>query len=140
MNIGQIAGLIAAIAFAVLVIAIVVVLISINQTIRILKKHIEPIASDADQITATTKSLLNDLTSKVERLDPVVQATADLGSTVSHFTDKINKKKTEVVDKKARAWKMVNNLADSTIKSGVIFSAGEAVFNRFKKSRAKKKG
>ncbi|WP_243139688.1 DUF948 domain-containing protein [Oenococcus oeni] len=94
MNIGQIAGLIAAIAFAVLVIAIVVVLISINQTIRILKKHIEPIASDADQITATTtKSLLNDLTSKVERLDPVVQATADLGSTVSHFTDKILIKK-----------------------------------------------
>ncbi|MDN6899421.1 DUF948 domain-containing protein [Oenococcus sicerae] len=138
MGLGQIAGLIAAIAFAILVIAIVAVLISINQTVRIFKKHIEPIASDADQITATTKSLLSDLTSKVERLDPVIQATADLGSTISHFTDKINKKETEVVDKRTKVKRAVKNFASSAIKSGVALSAGQAVFDRFKKSRSKK--
>ncbi|MCV3297207.1 DUF948 domain-containing protein [Oenococcus kitaharae] len=138
MELGQIAALIAAIAFAILVIAIVVVLISINRTVLILKKHIEPIASDVDQMTSTTKSLLKDMTSKVARLDPVVQATADLGSTVSHFTDKINKKKTEVVDKKTKVKKMVSGLADSAIKSGVLFTVGQAALNRFKKSRARK--
>jgi uncharacterized protein YoxC len=137
ITLGSIAAIIASLAFAVLVIYLIKVLITLNQTLKIIKIHVEPIASDASGIASSTKELVSDITSKVVRLDPVVQAASDLGDTVSHFTSKINKK--EDKDKNESFNKTVVDLAQTAIKSGAVVSVAKAAAKRAIKRTSKNK-
>lgn len=87
---GQIAGLIAAIAFLLLVIFIGIFLLRLTQTFGEINKSVGVITSDVDvlskqveDIMGNANELLGDVNHKVATIDPVFQAAADLGESVS---------------------------------------------------------
>ena len=104
MTAGQIAGLIAAIAFVVLVCFIGMFLSRLGKTLEETTKSIEGLSKDVDALThelenvlGNTNELLEDLNKKSTELDPAVKAIADLGQSASdvnaaarHFTDRLN--------------------------------------------------
>ena len=104
MTAGQIAGLIAAIAFVVLVCFIGMFLSRLGKTLEETTKSIEGLSKDVDALThelenvlGNTNELLEDLNKKSTELDPAVKAIADLGQSASdvnaaarQFTDRLN--------------------------------------------------
>lgn len=97
MSGGEIAALIAAIAFAVLVIALIYVLVKVgkvvgelNTTVEEANKSLSTITKDADHLMVEVEGLLNksnttldDVNGKLGLTDPLFQAVGDLGATVS---------------------------------------------------------
>ncbi|WP_409022766.1 DUF948 domain-containing protein [Dellaglioa sp. P0083] len=91
---GQIAGLIAAVAFAVLVLFIIFVLMRMMRTLGEVNKSISSITSDVDglsneveNILVKSNILLDDVNGKVATIDPLFQAVADLSESVSDLND-----------------------------------------------------
>lgn len=91
---GQIAGLIAAVAFAVLVLFIIFVLMRMMRTLGEVNKSISSITSDVDglsneveNILVKSNILLDDVSGKVATIDPLFQAVADLSESVSDLND-----------------------------------------------------
>ncbi|MHC9532389.1 DUF948 domain-containing protein [Dellaglioa sp. BT-FLS60] len=91
---GQIAGLIAAIAFAVLVLFIIFVLMRMMRTLGEVNKSISAITDDVDGLSGEVESilvksnvLLDDVNGKVATIDPLFQAVADLSESVSDLND-----------------------------------------------------
>ncbi len=83
---GQIAGLIAAIAFLVLVVFIGVFLMKmvrtlgeVNQSVKTMTNDMDVIAKQTEDILASANTLLDDVNHKVATIDPVFQAAATLG-------------------------------------------------------------
>lgn len=97
MSGGEIAAIIAAVAFAVLVIFIVVNLMKlskiageIQQTVKEANNSISVITKDVDSLSIEVEGLLNkanalvdDVNGKLGKTDPLFQAIGDLGVTVS---------------------------------------------------------
>lgn len=90
MTVGQLAGLIAALALVVLVIFIAWFLVKVAGAIRDAITSVEPLTKDVDtlsgelnEILKNSNSLLEDINKKAVQVDPAVQAIADLGQSVS---------------------------------------------------------
>ena len=90
MTVGQLAGLIAALALVVLVIFIAWFLVKVAGAIRDaitsveqLTKDVDTLSGELNEILKNSKCLLEDINKKAVQVDPAVQAIADLGQSVS---------------------------------------------------------
>ena len=90
MTVGQLAGLIAALALVVLVIFIAWFLVKVAGAIRDaitsveqLTKYVDTLSGELNEILKNSNSLLEDINKKAVQVDPAVQAIADLGQSVS---------------------------------------------------------
>ncbi|MCZ0717038.1 DUF948 domain-containing protein [Aerococcus kribbianus] len=101
MTWGQVAGLIAAVAFAALVVFIILLLRQLtktisevsktveeaNQTIAVLRKDVDGISIEAQGLLNKSNVLLDDINGKVSHTDPLFKAIGDIGITVSDVND-----------------------------------------------------
>lgn len=94
MTIGQIAALIAAIAFLILVIWVGWFLTKTAKNLHDTVESLSKIADDADQLSRelddilhNTNDLLDDINQKSAAIDPAVKAIGDLGKSVSDVND-----------------------------------------------------
>ena len=90
MTVGQLAGLIAALALVVLVIFMAWFLVKVAGAIRDaitsveqLTKDVDTLSGELNEILKNGNSLLEDINKKAVQVDPAVQAIADLGQSVS---------------------------------------------------------
>ena len=90
MTVGQLAGLIAALALVVLVIFIAWFLVKVAGAIRDaitsveqLTKDVDTLSGELNEILKNSNSLLEDINKKAVQVDPAVQAIADLGQSFS---------------------------------------------------------
>lgn len=118
MTTGEVAALIAAIAFLILVIWIGWFLTktvkSLNQTVNQLSKltdDADNLSKELEDVLGNTNQLLADVNGKAEKLDPAIQAVADVGQSVSdvnnasrQFVEKMTSKSS------SRSSKMISNL------------------------------
>lgn len=97
MTIGELAGLIAAIAFVILVIFACIslshvskVLKETNDSVKVLSDDVDTLSKETEKLLSNTNSLLADLNKKSVKLDPAVQAVADVGQSVSNVNEAVN--------------------------------------------------
>lgn len=97
MGYGEIAGLIAAIAFAVLVVFIILTLRKVtdildevekiaqeaNKSLAIITKDVDHLSIEVEGLLNKTNTLVDDLNGKIGKTDPLFTAIGDLGVTVS---------------------------------------------------------
>ncbi|MGF3112407.1 DUF948 domain-containing protein [Facklamia sp. P9177] len=135
MTIGQIAAMIAALAFAILVVFLSMTLMKIGEiltnlkeTVSKLNNTIDVVTKDVDHLSIEVEGLLNksntlvdDLNAKLGKTDPLFTAIGDVGTSVSELNDstkemtsnfvsnmlKKNKKKSPI-DSIQKASRMVN--------------------------------
>ncbi|WP_395318742.1 DUF948 domain-containing protein [Fructilactobacillus frigidiflavus] len=88
MTVGQIAGLIAAIAFAVLVIFIGIFLLNLVKAVNNASRNLDSITIDINELSDNASDLIDNVNDRIDQIDPVFQAAADLGSTISEATEK----------------------------------------------------
>ncbi|MFC6464787.1 DUF948 domain-containing protein [Marinilactibacillus sp. GCM10026970] len=117
---GEIAALIAAVAFAVLVLGLCYVLFKVasvvselNTTIEEANKSIGTITKDADHLLIEVEGLLNktnttlnDVNGKLSLTDPVFKAVGDLGISVSSLNDSTRNLTTHLAGASKRGAKM----------------------------------
>lgn len=135
MTMGQLAGLIAAIAFFVLVLFIGVFLVRLSATLKETKSSVAVLTSDADALSkevevilSNANELLEDVNKKVATVDPAFQAVADLGTSVSELNDATHK----VTDR-------FNSSGKKTAGTGIAATVGKTVVESiWKHHRAKK--
>lgn len=130
---GQIAGLIAAIAFLVLVVFIGVFLTKmvrtlgeVNQSIKTMTDDMDVIAKQTEDILANANTLLDDVNHKVATIDPVFKAAADLGTSVSDLNEATR-------DLTGR----VSSTAKKSMTSNLVVRAGSAMFNAYRGRKSK---
>lgn len=94
MTIGQVAGLIAAIAFLILVVWVGWFLTKTSKNLHDTVDSLSKLADDADRLSRevddilhNTNELLDDLNEKSAAIDPAVKAIGDLGQSVSDVND-----------------------------------------------------
>ena len=101
MSIGEIAGIIAALAFAVLVIFICINLSKlakvmtdlketvkrVNTTLDVVTKDVDNLSVEVEGLLNKTNSLVDDVNGKLGKTDPLFTAIGDLGVTVSDLND-----------------------------------------------------
>lgn len=136
MTVGQIAGLIAAIAFVILVCCVGIFLHRLAGTLKSTEESLKSLTNDAhtlsesvDKVVNNTNELLDDINDKSAQLDPAVKAVADVSESVSDvnaaarkLADKLGERQRSVsaVEKVAgSAGKMVLlNLASKLLRRG----------------------
>lgn len=98
MTLGQVAGLIAAIAFLILVFFIGYFLVRLstmlketNRSISVLTNDADALSKEVEVILSNANELLEDVNKKVETVDPAFQAIADLGTSVSDLNNATRK-------------------------------------------------
>lgn len=119
MTTGEIAALIAAIAFLILVIWIGWFLSKTVKSLNTTVSQLSKLTDDADNLSreledvlSNTNQLLADVNDKAEKLDPAIQAVADVGQSVSD----VNNASRQLVEKinsraNSRSSRMVNGLS-----------------------------
>ncbi|MBS7577549.1 MULTISPECIES: DUF948 domain-containing protein [unclassified Enterococcus] len=129
MNGVEIAAIIFAIAFVVLVFFIVQVLREVreavakaNQTVEVLSSDAHVLLHQADELMTKTNVLLNDVNGKVATIDPLFEAIADLSITVTDLNDSSRNFVTKV-----------NSAKGATKKAGVAMALGRTGMKLFKK-------
>lgn len=141
MTFGQLAGLIAAIAFLILVVFACVVLNQVTKIIRGMKQSMTTLTRDVDnlskeveEVLSNTNSLLTDINKKSSQIDPAVKAVADVGQSVVDINDHVHKLTAKITSRRGK-----NRFGMNLLKA-----AGQTVvlktFNKFKQRRAEKKG
>lgn len=122
MTVGQIAGLIAALAFLILVVFIgifltktVRTLTEVNKSVQTMTDDLDVIAKQTEDILANANTLLDDVNHKVATIDPVFQAAADLGTSVSDLNSATRKLtgKVKSTAKKTATTSIVTRLTES---------------------------
>ncbi|USS89788.1 DUF948 domain-containing protein [Fructilactobacillus cliffordii] len=83
MTIGGIAALIAALAFLLLVIFLCVTLVRVVKVLDGVSENLEKVTGNIDQLSRQTDELLTTVNERLNQVEPVFQAAADLGTTVS---------------------------------------------------------
>lgn len=128
MTAGQVAGLIAAIAFLILVLFIgaflmkmVRTLSEVNKSVKTMTEDLDVISKHAEDILANANSLLDDVNHKVATIDPVFKAAADLGTSVSE----LNSATHDLTGK-------VKSTAKKTATTSLFAKLGESVFNAYR--------
>lgn len=131
MSGGEIAALIAAVAFVVLVIFLVQVLLKASKTldktnqtidetkttVTVLTKDVDVLMHQVEGLLVKSNTLLTDINGKVETVNPVFVAAADLGATVSE----LNSASHQLVSK-------VGSFTKTTGKAGVVAKVGKTAF------------
>lgn len=141
MTFGQLAGLIAAIAFLILVVFACIVLNQLTKTMKeannslnTLTRDMDNLSKEVEDVLGNTNSLLSDINKKSTQLDPAVKAVADVSQSVVDINDKLHE-----MAQKASARREKSHLSMDLVKT-----AGKTValsmVNRFKQRRAEKKG
>lgn len=133
---GAVAGLIAAAAFLLLVLFMIPMLVrsakalkEVDQTLKTTNQSIQQLTDDVDGLMKQTSYLLdktnillNDVNKKMETIDPVVQACADLGESVSELN--------------ASSKKMAQHFTANRVKrTGLMSSVLTAILARRKRRR-----
>lgn len=112
MTFGQLAALIAAIAFAVLVVFLVLSLMKVSgvlnelkETVSRLNNTIDIVTKDVDNLSIEVEGLLNkantlvdDINGKVSKTDPLFTAIGDLGETVSDLNNSTKNMASNLLD------------------------------------------
>lgn len=138
---GEIAGLIAAIAFAVLVVFLVIVLLKVSKvvgelsnTVKEANSSLRVITKDADNLLIEVEGLLNksnttldDVNGKLGKTDPLFQAVGDLGVSVSS----LNSSTRNLTDRVTGATKRATQ-------TGVATKVGKTAMNMNRKRKMKK--
>ncbi|WP_180337687.1 DUF948 domain-containing protein [Fructilactobacillus sanfranciscensis] len=88
MTVGQIAGLIAAIAFAVLVIFIGIFLLNLVKALNDASRNLDSITIDINDLSDNVSDLIENVNDRIDQIDPVFQAAAEIGTTVTEATKK----------------------------------------------------
>ncbi|MGX7108180.1 DUF948 domain-containing protein [Facklamia miroungae] len=145
MTLGQIAALIAALAFAILVVFLSMTLVKISailtdlkETVSKLNNTIDVVTKDVDHLSIEVEGLLNkantlvdDLNGKLGKTDPLFTAIGDVGTSVSELNDSTKEMTTN----------FVSNFSKKNKKKSPINSLQKAskMVNRFKvKPQARK--
>lgn len=123
---GQIAGLIAAIAFLLLVLFIGTFLLRMTKTLGVITKDVDQISREAEEIMASANELLLDVNGKVKTIDPAFTAIADLGTSVSDLN-------TATRNLTAR----VGNGAKNATGVSMAAKVSKAAMDRYKNRKAK---
>ncbi|GKQ42091.1 hypothetical protein RD055328_00140 [Companilactobacillus sp. RD055328] len=97
MNLGQIAALIAALAFAALVIYLIVLLIQATKVMKELVKTVEVVTQEADQLLEKTNVLVDDVSFKMETLNPLFMTVENLGVKAEQATSNEKSSKTSAI-------------------------------------------
>lgn len=140
MTFGQLAGLIAAIAFLILVVFACVVLNQLgktmketNHSITTLTRDMDSLSQEIEDVLANTNTLIKDINQKSEQLDPAVKAVADVSQSVIDINDHLH----EVADK------VSERREHSRLGLGIAKTAGKAaavkMISKFQQHRADKK-
>lgn len=134
LTFGQLAGLIAAFAFLLLVVFICVSLSKLTQTINEMNKSIKMLTDDADGIAhevedlvQKTNTLMADINQKSAKIDPVFDAAADLAKSVS--------------DLNTAGQDLAGHLKDSvqkTTKMSLAYNTGRKAFKVYRAFKARK--
>lgn len=137
MTIGEIAGLIAALAFAVLVVFICLnlfklskVMTDVRETVRRMNSTIDIVTKDVDNLSIEVEGLLNkantlvdDVNGKLSMTDPLFAAIGDVGVTVSdlnestkqmtsNLLDGVSKKKKSPIERFVKSTRSVSKVKD----------------------------
>jgi len=101
----EVAAIIAAVAFAVLVVVLVIFILQLNKnisksmdkvnvileqtdkTVSILTQDVDVLLKQSEDLMVIGNDLLSDVTQKVETIDPLFTAVADLSESVSELND-----------------------------------------------------
>lgn len=134
LTFGQLAGLIAALAFLVLVIFLCISLNKLAHTITEMNKSINTLTDDADGIAKEvedlvnkTNTLMNDVNKKSEKIEPVFDAAVDLGKSVSE----LNTAGHDLA-------KNVKQSVEKTTKASLVYKAGKNILKMYKAVRPSK--
>ncbi|MGM9908090.1 DUF948 domain-containing protein [Limosilactobacillus sp.] len=141
MTFGQLAGLIAAIAFLILVVFACVVLTQLTKTMRetnnsitLLTRDMDNLSKEVEDVLSNTNSLLEDINKKSSQLDPAVKAVADVSQSVIDINDSLHDM-TEKVNARREKAQLGMSLLKTVGKTAVVNG-----ITRFRKRRADKKG
>lgn len=140
MSGGEIAALIAAVAFAVLVVFLIRVLNQVsktvesvnktvdeaNSTIRVLTKDVDVLSSEVEGLLVKSNALLNDVNGKVATIDPLFTAVADLSESVSD----LNRSGKYAISK-------LSAVGKTTAQATVAGKVGQTAMKFFKQNRGK---
>ncbi|MBT2731314.1 DUF948 domain-containing protein [Carnobacterium sp. ISL-102] len=138
---GEIAALIAAVAFAALVVFLIIVLLKVSKvigevqtTVNEANKSISILTKDADSLLIEVEGLLNksnatldDVNGKLGKTDPVFKAIGDLGATVSSLNDSTRNLSSHVT-----------GATKKTAQAGMVSKMGKTAVNMNKKRKNKK--
>ncbi|MEG0749321.1 MAG: DUF948 domain-containing protein [Carnobacterium sp.] len=138
---GEIAALIAALAFAALVVFLIVVLLKVSKvseevskTIKEANTSIEVITKDADSLLIEVEGLLNksnatldDVNGKLGKTDPLFQAIGDLGVSVSSLNSSTRNLAGHV-----------SGTTKKTVQTGMVTKVGKTALNLNRKRKTKK--
>ncbi|QEA53443.1 DUF948 domain-containing protein [Loigolactobacillus coryniformis] len=138
---GEIAGLIAAIAFLILVIGLVILLrrvtkvmkeiqATVNEatrTVTVVTGDVDTLSKEVEGLLTKANVLLDDVNGKVANLDPVFQAAGDLGASVSD----LNEASHNLVDK-------ISNVGATTAKASALSRVGASALRLYRKRRQHK--
>ncbi|MEG0442842.1 MAG: DUF948 domain-containing protein [Carnobacterium sp.] len=138
---GEIAALIAALAFAALVVFLIVVLLKVSKVIEEVSKtikeantSIEVITKDADSLLIEVEGLLNksnatldDVNGKLGKTDPLFQAIGDLGVSVSSLNSSTRNLAGHV-----------SGTTKKTVQTGMVTKVGKTALNLNRKRKTKK--
>ncbi|MGX7051612.1 DUF948 domain-containing protein [Leuconostoc palmae] len=130
MELGQLALIIFAVAFLLLVLFIGVFLLKLTHSLSIITMDVDTIARSSNEILGNANTLLDDVNEKVKTLDPTVQAVADLSVTVSQLNSSI-----QVVTNKFSSAKAATSFGAS----GVAAAVAKTVMGNYKKRKSHKK-
>lgn len=134
---GQIAGLIAAIAFAALVIYIILFLRELtktmkevtgvvneaNETVKVVTKDVDALSIEVQGLLNKSNVLLDDVNGKVAQVDPLFKAIGDIGVTVSDVNDSTRNLVLNITN---TAQTKVDDIKDKTVGEAEKTSTGVA--------------
>ncbi|USS85197.1 DUF948 domain-containing protein [Fructilactobacillus myrtifloralis] len=127
MTIGGIAALIAALAFLLLVIFLCVTLVHVVKVLDGVSQNLEKVTGDINALSHQTDELLGTVNAKINQVDPVFQAAADIGTTVSDVNNGTRK-----------AVENLKKRVELVTKTSVFSIATNQISKRFSKAKRKK--
>ena len=139
MTFGELAGLIAAIAFLILVVFLCILINHLSKTMQETNRSISLLTKDSlskevEEVLGNTNVLLEDINKKSSQLDPAVKAVADVSQSVVDINDQLHE----------MAEKVATQREKNRLGLGLAKTAGKTVvlsaFNRYRQHRKNKKG
>lgn len=121
---GQIAALIAALAFLLLVVFLGVFLLRATKSLGIITGDVDQISREVEEILANANELLTDVNGKVKTIDPAFKAVGDLGESVSSLNQVTRNLTTQVGDL---------GTSSKLAKLALVTNFSKSAFTRFRK-------
>ncbi|MFL2115625.1 DUF948 domain-containing protein [Leuconostoc carnosum] len=134
MEPGQLALIIFAVAFLLLVLFIGMFLFKIARSLDVITLDVDTLARSSNEILGNANTLLNDVNGKVKNLDPAVQAVADLSETVSQLNASVQN-----VTNKFSSSKVAKTASASGVAAAFAKKATPAAVNKYKTNKSMKK-